>query len=230
MYSVDKTRSEVSYDLGLRQFFLSVFNNMTVGLTISAIIAFVVGHNVELLQLFFAGPQKWLVMLSPLVMVLVISFQIERMSFVAARLWFYAFAAVMGISLASIFVVYKLASIVMVFFATITLFGIMSILGYTTKQDLSKYGPILFATLITVIIVSLINLFMQSSGLTILLSIVSVFLFAGLTAYDIQMLVGIYNSTDGEDREKLGILGALNLYLDFINIFLSLLRLLGEKD
>lgn len=229
MYS-DKVQSRVQYDIGLRQFMLSVFNNMAVGLAISAIVAFLVGTNSQLLMLLFSGPQKWVVLLAPLAMVFWISFRIQYMSLSAAWAWFYTYAAVMGLSLATIFVVYKVASIATVFFASSAMFGAFSIYGATTKQDLTKFGSFLIMGLIGVIVAGLINLFVQSSIATTVISMISVVIFAGLTAYDVQQLQAIYDSFDGEERDRLGILGALTLYLDFVNIFLNLLQLFGEKD
>jgi FtsH-binding integral membrane protein len=208
---------------------LGVFNNMAIGLAISAIVAFGTASSPELMQMLFAGPQKWLVMLAPLAMVFFISLGTQTMSPAAARIWFFAFAAVMGLSLSTTFMLYKLGSIVTIFFATAGMFGAMSIYGHTTKQDLTQYGSYFMMALFGVIIAGLVNLFAQSSAFAFAISVVSVVLFAGLTAYDVQMLRQIYEDVEGEDRERAGVLGALALYLDFINMFLSLLQLLGDR-
>lgn len=230
MYSDNRVKTAVEYDSGLRDFMLGVFNNMSLGLAVSAIVALVVASNPALLSLFFAGPQKWVVILAPLAIVFFISFKISSLSPAAARVWFYVFAAVMGLSLSTVFVVYKAGSIATVFFATAGMFGAMSIYGYTTKRNLTSYSSFFMMALWGLIIAMLINLFVQSSAIAMILSMVSVLLFAGLTAYDVQMLQQIYYQTNDEDRERAGILGALALYLDFINIFLSLLQLMGEKE
>ena len=230
MYSDNRVKTAVEYDSGLRSFMLGVFNNMSLGLAVSAIVALFVASNPALLSLFFAGPQKWLVILAPLAIVFFISFKIDSLAPATARIWFYVFAAVMGLSLSTTFVVYKIGSIATVFFATAGMFGAMSIYGYTTKRNLTSYSSFFMMALWGLIIAMLINLFVQSSAIAMILSIVSVLLFAGLTAYDIQMLQQIYYQTTDEDRERAGIIGALALYLDFINIFLSLLQLMGEKE
>lgn len=229
MYS-DKVQSRVQYDVGLRQFMLSVFNNMSIGLAISGVVAFLVGTNPQLLQVFFGGPQAYVVILAPLAMVFWISYKLSSMSASSARGWFYAYAAAMGLSLATIFAVYKIASIATIFFASAAMFGAFSIYGAVTKQDLTRFGNILFMALIGVIIAGLINLFVHSSMATTVISMLSVVIFAGLTAYDVQQLQVIYDSCEGEDRERMGIFGALALYLDFINIFLNLLQLFGDRD
>lgn len=229
MYS-NRVETRLQYDVGLRQFMLSVFNNMAIGLAISAVVSFLIGTNPELLRLFFAGPQKWIFILAPLGMVFYLSYSVNSMTPSTARTWFFAYAAVMGISLSTIFAVYKIGSIASVFFASSAMFGAMGIYGATTKKDLTGLGSFFMMGVIGILIAALINLFIQSSLLTTGISIISVLLFAGLTAYDVQMLQNMYDGLDYEDRERAGVIGALSLYLDFINIFLSLLRLFGEKD
>lgn len=229
MYS-NRVETRLQYDVGLRQFMLSVFNNMAIGLAISAVVSFLIGTNPELLRLFFAGPQKWIFILAPLGMVFYLSYSVNSMTPSTARTWFFAYAAVMGISLSTIFAVYKIGSIASVFFASSAMFGAMGIYGATTKKDLTGLGSFFMMGVIGILIAALINLFIQSSILTTSISIISVVLFAGLTAYDVQMLQTMYDGLDYEDRERAGVLGALSLYLDFINIFLSLLRLFGDRD
>jgi FtsH-binding integral membrane protein len=141
----------------------------------------------------------------------------------------FVFAAAMGVSISSIFLIYKLGSIFQVFFITAATFGSMALYGYTTKRDLSKIGSFLMMGVIGVVIVGIVNVFLQSSMLSTMISLISVVIFTGLTAYDMQTIKAIYYETQGEDREKAGVFGALNLYMDFINIFISLMNLLGQK-
>lgn len=218
-----------NYDEGLRRYLLSIFNNMALGLLISAVTAAVVGTNPQLLAFFFGGPQKWLVILAPLAFVFLLSFGIWRMSPEAARACFFAYAGTVGLSLATIFAFYKLGSIVSVFFVTASMFGVMSIYGYTTKTDLTKFGSFLIMGIWGLVIAGLVNLFFQSSVVSLAASIIAVFLFCGMTAYDVQMFVAMYDQLDEENRERAGIMGALSLYLDFINLFVNLLRLFGEQ-
>lgn len=225
-----RSTATVGYDESLRQFMLSVYNNMTIGLAITAVVSFFVGTNPALLQMFFSGPQKWIVMLAPLAFVLFISVKIYTMSPATARAWFFAYAVSMGLSLSVIFAIYKLGSIATIFFASASMFGLTSLYGYTTKQDLTKMGGFLILGLIGVIVASLINIFVQSSLATTAISIITVLIFVGLTAYDTQQLIAIHDSMDGNDRERAGIMGALSLYLDFINIFVNLLQLFGDRD
>lgn len=230
MYSRSSNRVDtVTYDEGLRQFMLSVFNNMAIGLAISAVISFLVGTNRELMMMLFAGPQRYVVMLAPLAMVFFISFKVHSMSPATARNWFFAYAAVMGISLSVIFAVYKLGSIATIFFATSAMFGGMALYGHTTKRDLTELGSFLIMGVWGIVIAGLINLFFMNSVVTTAISIISVVIFAGLTAYDVQMLRTMYDSLDYEDRERAGVIGALSLYLDFINMFMSLLQLVGDR-
>lgn len=217
------------YDEGLRQFMLGVFNNMALGLAISAVVAYFVGTSPALMSAFFAGPQKWIVVLAPLAMVFFIGFKISSMSPGTARAWFYAFSAAMGLSLSTVFAVYKMGSIANAFFSTTAMFGMMSIWGYTTKRDLTKMGSFLMMGVLGLVAAGLINLFLQSSALAFAVSAISVVVFTLLTAYDVQQLKQIYDEMDGDDRERGGVLGALNLYLDFINIFVSLLQIFGDR-
>lgn len=218
------------YDLGLRQFMLGVYNNMTVGLALSAVVAYFVGTSPTLLSLFFGGPQKWIVMLAPLAFVFFISFRISSMSVYAANVAFFAFAGVMGLSLATIFAVFKMGSIANAFFATAAMFGAMSLYGYTTKRDLTKMGSFLIMGAFGLVLASLINLFFQNGVMAMVISGLAVIIFTGLTAYDTQNLKNMYYELEGEEREKMGIMGALSLYLNFINIFTSLLNLFGARN
>ena len=223
------TAVNYGYDEGLRQFMLGVFNNMARGLGISAVIAYFVGISPEMLNLLFSGPQKWVVMLAPLVMVFFISFKIDSLSPHTARVLFFVYAALVGLSLSTIFAVFKMGSIANAFFSTTAMFGLMSIWGYTTKRDLTKMGSFLMMGVLGLCAAGLINIFLQSSILAFAVSAITVAVFTLLTAYDVQSLKDIYYEVDGDDRERAGVLGALNLYMDFLNIFINLLQLFGDR-
>jgi len=173
----------------------------------------------------------WVVMLAPLGMVFFLSARIEKMSFTTAQTTFWIFAALMGASLASIFVIYTQTSIVRVFMITAVTFGAMSLWGYTTKKDLSGMGSFLMMGLIGIIVASLVNLFIQSSMMHWVISVIGVLVFTGLTAYDTQKIKEMYLVSDGQVvMGKKAIMGALRLYLDFINLFIMLLHLFGNRE
>lgn len=218
-----------TYDEGLRQHMISVYNNMGLGLLTSGIVAYLVGTIPVLTALFLAGPQAWFFILAPLAMVFWISFKIDSMRYSTALYAFYGFAALMGISLGSIFIVYQLGSIFQVFLITASMFGVMSLYGYTTKKDLTSMGSFLIMGVWGLVIASIINLFIQNNVLQLVIASIGVIVFTGLTAYDTQKIKEIYYQTEGESRAKAGIMGALSLYLDFINLMVSLLQLLGNR-
>lgn len=224
------TVSTTNYDVGLRNFFLSTFNNMAAGLAVSAATAWLVSSNTALMNALFGSWLAWIVILLPLAMVLVISFAINRMSPVIARAWFYAYAIAMGVSLSTVFVTYTDGSIVNAFASSAAMFGAMSLYGYTTKRDLTSLGSFLFMGLLGLIVASVINIWLASSALTFAISLIGIVVFCGLTAFDVQMLKQQYDTLIGEEREKAGILGALSLYINFINIFLSMLNLFGNRE
>ncbi len=180
----------------------------------------------------FVSPLKWVIMLSPLALVFALSFGMERMRPATAQMLFWLFAALMGISLGSIFMVYTQTSITRVFFITAATFGALSLWGYTTQRDISGWGSFLFMGLIGVILGSLVNLIWPSGMLQFVVSIVGVLIFAGLTAYDTQRLKNeyVYGQMEGDARERSAIMGALSLYLNFINLFTLLLQLLGQRE
>jgi FtsH-binding integral membrane protein len=217
------------FDVGLQKYMRSVFNNMGLGLLLSGIISYIVGTDPQLFMLFFGGPQVWLVMLAPLALVFFIGFKIQDMTPSTAKMWFFIYAGLTGLSLASIFAIFKLGSILQVFFISATMFGTTALYGYTTKKDLTNMGTFLMMGLIGVIIAGLVNIFLQSSMLQFVISLLSVVIFVGLTAWDVQQIKSIYYDTYGDDRERAGIMGALTLYLDFINIFVNLLQLVSER-
>ena len=225
--SISKTQTAV--DEGLRSYMISVYNNMGIGLVISSIISYVIGTNEALASMVFGGPQAYLFIFAPLVAVFALAFGIEKMSAATARLAFFGFSALMGISLASIFLTYQLGSIFQVFLITAIMFGGMSLYGYTTKRDLTSIGSFLIMGLWGLVIASIVNLFMQNSMMQLIIAAIGVIVFTGLTAYDTQKIKEIYYATSGEQRAKAGIMGALNLYLDFVNLMISLIQLLGQR-
>ncbi len=230
-----QTGSSAIIDEGLRTHMLRVYNYMGIGLAITGAVAFFFAQwavsSEEVFNLVYVSPLKWLVMFSPLAFVLVLSFGINKMSFATAQLTFWAFATVMGISLSSIFMIYTGASIAKVFFITAAMFGTMSLYGYTTKRDLTAMGSFLMMGLIGIIIAMVVNIFLQSSALEFGISVLGVLIFVGLTAYDTQKIKELYEELDGSEvMGKKAIMGALTLYLDFINLFMMLLRLFGNRN
>ena len=219
----------IDYDLGLRSYFLNVFNYMTLALAISGLISAYIGYNTSLAAAIWGTPFKWVAIFSPLAFSLGLAFVADKMSSYSAKVFLFAFAAAMGLSLSSIFLVFKLGSIVNVFFISAATFGVTAIYGYTTKRDLSRMGSFLMMGVIGLVIAGVVNLFLQSSVMATVVSLLAVLIFTGLTAYDMQNLKTIYDETEGEEREKAGVFGALSLYINFINIFTSLLQLLGDK-
>jgi FtsH-binding integral membrane protein len=217
----------------------SVFSWMTLALVLTTIASMLFAFVPGLVQLLFTetetGPKMsvfaWAVMFAPLGFVLLMSFGFNKLSYPALIGVFLAYAAVNGISLSFIFMVYNLGSIMNVFLSSVALFAIMAIAGYTTKTDLTKLGSLLMIGLFGIIIASLINFFTKSDTMSYICSILGVVIFTGLTAYDVQKIKELSNQDDGSSSfKKLSIMGALTLYLDFINIFLYLLRLFGKKD
>jgi FtsH-binding integral membrane protein len=239
-------QSQVQVDQGLRAFMLGVYNNMTIGLAISGLVA--LGVNMLAMthtaagrialtpfgQALYLSPLKWVVMLAPLAFIFIFSARMANMAASTARTAFFAFAAVMGVSLSTILVVFTAASVVQVFFITAAAFGSLSLYGYTTQRSLSGMGSFLMMGLIGIIIASLVNIFLASSALQFAISVLGVLIFAGLTAYDTQKLKEMYvyeiGSADGEVAAKASIFGALTLYLDFINMFQFLLALFGNRN
>ena len=220
-------------DEGLRSYMLSVYNYMGLALAITGLVAFVVGSTPALYIPIFTSPLKWVVMLAPLGFVFFLGARMQSMSTGAAQITFWAFAAVMGLSMASIFLVYTGESIARVFFITAATFGAVSLYGYTTKRDLSGMGSFLFMGLIGIVIASLVNLFLASSALQFAVSVIGVLVFTGLTAWDTQRLkeeyLGGYARAGNDMVAKGAIMGALSLYLNFINLFMMLLQLFGGR-
>ncbi|MBM7407987.1 FtsH-binding integral membrane protein [Sphingomonas sp. JUb134] len=221
----------IAYDAGLRRYMLGVYRTMALGLVVTGLVAFLVASTPALYQPIFSTPLKWVVILAPLAFVLFLSFRVEQMSAASARVVFYSFAGVMGLSLASVFLVFTGTSIALAFFSAAALFAAMCLWGYTTNVDLSRWSTFLMVGLFGVVIASLINLFLASDMLQFAVSIIAVLVFTGLTAWDSQRLKSQYFAYAGtESAEKLAVMGALSLYLDLINLFQLLLNLMGERE
>lgn len=217
-------------DEGLRSYMLSVYNYMAGGLAITGLVAYF-SVQFGIYQQIAATPLIWVVMLAPLGMVFFLSARISKMSTAGAQAAFWIFAALMGLSLASIFLVYTQSSIARVFFITAAAFGGLSLYGYTTKKDLSGWGSFLIMGVIGIIIASIVNLFLGSSALQFAISVIGVLVFAGLTAYDTQRIKEMYYvGDDGTVAGRKAIMGALSLYLNFINMFVMLLSLFGNRE
>ncbi|WP_068083999.1 Bax inhibitor-1/YccA family protein [Polycladidibacter stylochi] len=240
-----------SFDAGLRAYMLSVYNYMAVGLVITGLMAMAVAalatapagspqavaqiksdlFLTEFGVMLYTSPLRWVVMLAPLGMVFLLGARVHKMSVSGAQMMFWTFAAIMGISLSSIFLVYTSSSIARVFFITAISFGGLSLYGYTTKKSLSGWGSFLMMGLIGIIVASIVNYFVGSSALHFAISVIGVLVFAGLTAYDTQRIKEMYAAVDSSDiAGKKAIMGALTLYLDFINMFMMLLSLFGNRD
>jgi len=218
-------------DEGLRSYMLRIYNYMALGVGLTGVVAYVTAHSPALMGAIYGTPLQWVVILAPLGVVFFLSAKINSISASAAQVTFWIFAGLIGLSLASIFIVYTQASIARVFFITSGMFGAMSLYGYTTKRDLTGMGSFLFMGLIGIIIAMVVNIFLQSAAIQFAVSILGVLIFTGLTAYDTQTIKEMY--FEGDDSETMGkkaIMGALRLYLDFINLFLMLLRLLGNRN
>ncbi len=240
----------LAIDEGLRAYMISVYNYMAAGVAITGLVAWLVFSfaitqdpasavarlpNGALLsefgRLVFVSPLKWVLFLAPLGMVFFLSARIGKLSVSAAQTSFWIFAGLMGASLASIFLVYTHASIARVFFISAAAFGALSLWGYTTKKDISGWGSFLFMGLIGIIIASVVNIFLASSALQFAVSVIGVLVFAGLTAYDTQRIKEMYFAGDSQlVAGRKAIMGALSLYLDFINLFLMLLSLFGNRE
>ena len=225
------TPDRVLFNEGLRQHMLRVYNYMGLGLVMTGLVAFIVGTTPALYVPIFSTPLKWFVMLAPLAFVLFFSFRMESMSASGAQTLFWAFCAVMGLSLASIFLVFTGTSIARTFFIAAAMFGATSLYGYTTKRDLSQFGSFLIMGLIGVVIASLVNLFLASSALQFAISVIGIVVFVGLTAWDTQSIKEQYaENFDAESKQKLAVFGAFSLYLNFINIFQLLLNFTGQRE
>ena len=238
-----KAKDESLVDEGLKAYMLRVYNYMASGLLLTGLVAFIfgkasvvsneAGQLVGLTSLgatLFNSPLKWIIMLAPLGFVFYLSARMHKMSLSKAQITFWIYSAVMGLSLSWIFIVFTQISIVRVFFISSATFAAMSLYGYTTKKDLTKLGGFLFMGLIGIIIASIVNIFMGSPAMQFAISIIGVIIFVGLTAYDTQRIKNMYYAGDSDSVEgKKALMGALRLYLDFINLFILLLQLFGQR-
>lgn len=203
-----------------------VYANMGLAVVTSMIVSYFVGTSPELLQFFFTGAMKWIVIFAPLVAILAVSFAMDKFSKGALTLFLHGFAALMGLSFATIFALYSMGSIVSAFMSAAILFGVMSFYGYFTKQNLDSIGQYMFVGLIAIIIASIVNIFIGSTVFQMVISAIAIIIFLGLTAYDTQKIRQLV-SVDNDGKAE--VIGALSLYLDFINLFLSLLQLFGGR-
>jgi len=203
-----------------------VYGHMALAVITSMIVSFLVGNSATLMTFFFTGAMKWVVIFAPLVAILAVSFNMENMSKSALQIFLHGFAALMGLSFATIFVVYNLGSIVSAFMSAAVLFAVMSAYGYFTKKNLDSIGQFMFIGLIAIVIASIINIFIGSTVMQMVISAIAVIVFLGLTAYDTQK---IREMVSFDNDGKAEVAGALSLYLDFINLFLSLLQLFGGR-
>ncbi|HEY9038663.1 MAG TPA: Bax inhibitor-1/YccA family protein [Roseovarius sp.] len=221
-------------DEGLRAHMNKVYGTMSVGMLLTFLAAWAVGNNAYMMETLFTGILRWVVMFAPLIMVFAFGAVINKLSAAAAQLFFYAFAAVMGVSISYIFVVFTDFSIAQVFLTTSVAFAGLSLWGYTTKKDISGWGSFLIMGVIGLIVASIVNIFLGSPAIMFAISIIGVLIFAGLTAYDTQSIKNEYlahaQHGDSEWLGKSAIMGALRLYLDFINMFMFLLQLMGNRE
>jgi uncharacterized protein len=218
----------LAIDTNLRSYMLRIYNHMVAGVGLTAVVAWVTYQltGPELLQ----NPVMWVFIFAPLGLVFFISARINTLSVTTARLLFFVYAGLVGVSLSTLFHIYTNSSITRVFFISAAMFGALSLFGYTTRRDLSGLGTFLFMGLIGVVIASLVNLFLRSTGLDWLISVVGVGVFAGLTAYDTQRIKAMYASTDDDaSAGRKSVIAALSLYLNFINLFMMLLRFSGGR-
>ncbi len=217
-------------DVGLKAYMLRVYNYMGFGLLLTALFAFLTSSSPSLMNAIYGTPLRFVIMFAPLAFILVLSFGVNKLQASTAQLIFWAFAGVNGVSLSYIFILYTGESLTRVFLITSATFLAMSLYGYTTKADLSKFGSILVMGVIGILIASLVNIFLKSSGLDFAISLFGVVIFTGLTAWDTQKIKLSYDGSYGNEvLKKQAIFGALSLYLDFINLFLMLLRIMGNR-
>ncbi len=223
-------RSGADIDVGLRDYMLKIYNYMTLGLGITGLISYVVASSPVIVNAIFSSGLQWLLLIAQFGLVVFLTARINRISTKKAQLLFLVYSAVTGLTFSSLFMLYTFESLARVFFITASLFGSMSIYGYTTKKDLTGMGSLLFMGLLGLIITSVVNVFLQSSALMFVTSVVGVLIFTGLTAYDTQKLKHMYYQVGNSDlAENYAVSGALTLYLDFINLFLYLLRFMGNR-
>jgi len=221
-----------SRDEGLRQYMIAVYRYMSLALLFTAVVAFMTANSQSLMTMLFTTPLRYVVMFAPLIAVIWLNGKMGSMSLGEAQMGFWVFAGLMGISLSYIFVAYTGISIARTFLVSASVFGVMSIYGQVTKRDLTSMGAFMVMGLWGIIIAGIVNIFMQSAMVEFVTSVLGVIIFTGLTAYDTQRIKDNYyynSSSYGDGAARIAILGALSLYLDFINLFVSLLRLFGNR-
>ena len=223
MYATSTYRSATQINEAMSR----VYGHMGIAVLVSMVVSYLVGTTPELLQFFFTGVMKWIVIFAPLVAILGMTFAQEKLDKTGLQIFLQVFAALMGLSFATIFAIYTMGSIFTAFMGAGVLFGTMSVYGYFTKKDLSSIGQLMFVGLIAIIIASIINIFIGSTVMQMVISAIAVIVFLGLTAYDTQKIREIVTVSGDTGREE--VMGALTLYLDFINLFLSLLQLFGNR-
>lgn len=223
--------SAASYDVGLREYMIKVYNFMAIALGISGVVAFLAASSPALMNLLFGTPLFWVVMFAPLAFVLFFGYKISKISAETAKTYLWIFSALMGLSLSSIFTIYTGTSIARVFFISAATFGITALYGYTTKKDLTSLGSFMIMGFIGLILASLVNIFLQSSAIHFATSILGMIIFIGLTAYDSQRIKQMYYQVSGsaEAISRMAVMGALSLYMDFINLFMTMLNFFGDR-
>jgi uncharacterized protein len=223
--------SNIKYNEGLKSYMNAIYKYMAIALGVTGVVSYIVANVPSLLRIIFGSPLYIVVLLAPLFFVIYFTSKIWTVSPEKARNYLWIYSGLLGLSLSSIFLVYTGTSIVRTFFITSATFGGMSLYGYTTKKDLSGMGSFMMMGLIGLIIASLVNIFLKSAGLEFMVSIIGVIVFTGLTAYDVQKIKKTYDyvGVNSDMKEKIAIIGALNLYMDFINLFLFLLRFTGDR-
>lgn len=240
MSSNSRVGVKADIDAGLRSYMLQVYNYMVSALIVTGLVAYFASESKAFMSLMFTvnaegkaamSPLAWVVMLAPLGVVFYLGARMHKLSINAARGWFWGFSVLMGLSLYYVFAIYTGTSITRVFFITAATFGVMSLYGYTTQKDLTGWGSFLMMAVFGIIIASLVNIFLQSSAMHFAISVIGVLVFTAMIAYDTQKLKAMYYQSGGSQEmiAKTAIMGALSLYLDFINLFIMLLRLFGER-
>ncbi len=223
--------SAVSYDAGLREYMIRVYNFMAIALGISGVVAFLTASSPALMNALFGTPLSWVVMFAPLAFVFFFSYKMRTIPAETAKKYLWVFSALMGLSISTIFMIYTATSIARVFFISASTFGITALYGYTTKKDLTSLGSFMIMGLIGIVIASVVNIFLQSSAIHFAVSILGIIVFIGLTAYDSQRIKQIYYQVSGsaEATSKMAVMGALSLYMDFINLFMIMLNFFGDR-
>jgi len=229
MFGTGYTGNELAYRSasGINEAMGRVYGHMSLAVITSMLISYFVGTSPELLQFFFTGVMKWIVIFAPLVAILGMTFASEKLDKTGLQIFLHGFAALMGLSFAVIFAVFTMGSIVTAFMGAAVLFATMSGYGYFTKKDLSSMGQMMFVGLIAIVIASIINIFIGSTVMQMVISALAIIIFMGLTAYDTQNIREIVSQDTDTGREE--VFGALSLYMNFINLFLSLLQLFGDR-